>query len=290
MISENNLTSETADILLNALPFIQHYRDKILVIKYGGNAMQSDALQAEFARNISLIKSVGIHVVVVHGGGPQINSLLQRLAIKSHFIDGMRVTTPEIMNVVEMVLGGQVNKKIVHLINQHGSQSIGLTGKDAQLIQNEPDLIDIGQVGEVHSINVQLITKFINSELIPVIAPIGVDCNGETYNINADLVAGKIAESLQAEKLILMTDTSGILNKNGQLLSHLTPDDVKGYVLDKTIYGGMLPKTQCALSALQHGVKNVHIIDGREPNALLLKLFTNNELGTTFSTECTSVN
>lgn len=284
---------QVAKVLAEALPYIRRFSGKTLVVKYGGNAMESDELKTSFARDIVLMKAVGINPVVVHGGGPQIGDLLKRLNIESHFIDGMRVTDSATMDVVEMVLGGQVNKDIVNLINQHGGSAIGLTGKDAGLIRakklkvsrqtpdmTQPEIIDIGHVGEVVDVNVELINMLVAGDFIPVIAPIGVGENGESYNINADLVAGKVAEALKCEKLMLLTNTAGLLDKQGQVLTGLSTAQVDGLIADGTIYGGMLPKIRCALEAVQGGVHSAHIIDGRVPNAVLLEIFTDSGVGT----------
>lgn len=285
--------AHVAEVLSEALPYIRRFVGKTLVVKYGGNAMESETLKQGFARDIVLMKAVGINPVVVHGGGPQIGDLLKRLNIESRFVDGMRVTDTQTMNVVEMVLGGQVNKDIVNLINSHGGKAIGLTGQDAGLIRarkltvtrqtpemTTPEIIDIGQVGEVASINSALLNMLVNSDFIPVIAPIGVGANGESYNINADLVAGKIAEALKAEKLMLLTNIAGLMNKEGEVLTGLTTAQVDELIADGTIYGGMLPKIRCALEAVQGGVKSAHIVDGRVPNAVLLEIFTDNGVGT----------
>ena len=284
---------QVAQVLAEALPYIRRFSGKTLVVKYGGNAMESDELKTSFARDIVLMKAVGINPVVVHGGGPQIGDLLKRLSIESHFIDGMRVTDAQTMDVVEMVLGGQVNKDIVNLINQHGGSAIGLTGKDAGLIKakklkvtrqtpemTQPEIIDIGHVGEVVDVNVSLLNMLVAGDFIPVIAPIGVGEDGESYNINADLVAGKVAEALKAEKLMLLTNTAGLLDKQGQVLTGLSTAQVDGLIADGTIYGGMLPKIRCALEAVQGGVRSAHIIDGRVPNAVLLEIFTDSGVGT----------
>ncbi len=286
-------SSYRAQILTEALPYIQRFSGKTLVIKYGGNAMVDEELKNNFARDIVLLKAVGINPVVVHGGGPQIGSLLERIGKESHFIDGMRVTDSETMDVVEMVLGGQVNKSIVSLINTHGGRAVGLTGKDGGLIcaeklqvssdapeNNVPELIDLGHVGKVKSIDTSVIDMLIQSDFIPVIAPIGVGVNGESYNINADLVAGKIAEVLQAEKLILLTNTAGLLDANEQLLTGLNAKQVNELIDDGVIYGGMLPKIKCALESVQAGVTTAHIIDGRVQHALLLEMFTDEGVGT----------
>lgn len=285
--------AHVAEVLSEALPYIRRFVGKTLVIKYGGNAMESEELKTGFARDIVLMKAVGINPVVVHGGGPQIADLLKRLNIKSEFISGMRVTDGQTMDVVEMVLGGQVNKDIVNLINSHGGNAIGLTGKDAHLIRarkltvtrqapdmQKPEIIDIGQVGEVASVNVELLNMLVQGDFIPVIAPIGVGPNGESYNINADLVAGKVAEALNAEKLMLLTDIAGLLDKQGNVLTGLNTAQVDELIADGTIYGGMLPKIRCALEAVQENVRSAHIIDGRVPNAVLLEIFTDHGVGT----------
>ena len=282
-----------AEVLSEALPYIRRFVGKTLVIKYGGNAMESEELKNGFARDIVLMKAVGINPVVVHGGGPQIADLLKRLNIESHFVEGMRVTDGQTMDVVEMVLGGQVNKDIVNLINSHGGSAIGLTGKDARLIRarklkvtrqdadmQQPEIIDIGQVGEVASVNTDLLHMLVKGDFIPVIAPIGVGPNGESYNINADLVAGKVAEALHAEKLMLLTNIAGLMDKEGNVLTGLNTAQVDELIADGTIYGGMLPKIRCALDAVQGGVNSAHIIDGRVPNAVLLEIFTDSGVGT----------
>lgn len=287
-----------AEVLSEALPYIRRFVGKTLVIKYGGNAMESEELKTGFARDIVLMKAVGINPVVVHGGGPQIADLLKRLNIKSEFISGMRVTDGQTMDVVEMVLGGQVNKDIVNLINSHGGNAIGLTGKDAHLIRarkltvtrqapdmQKPEIIDIGQVGEVASVNVELLNMLVQGDFIPVIAPIGVGPNGESYNINADLVAGKVAEALNAEKLMLLTDIAGLLDKQGNVLTGLNTAQVDELIADGTIYGGMLPKIRCALEAVQENVRSAHIIDGRVPHAVLLEIFTDHGVGTLITNE-----
>jgi acetylglutamate kinase len=285
-----------AKVLTEALPYIQKFVGKTIVIKFGGNAMEGEALQNSFARDVVLMKCVGMNPVVVHGGGPQIGQLLERLNIQSKFVNGMRVTDSETMDVVEMVLGATVNKQIVNLINRNGGQAIGITGKDGNLIRarklkvtrespdlQAPEIIDIGHVGEVESINRQVIDVLINSDFIPVIAPIGVGVNGDSYNINADLVAGKIAEVLQAEKLMLLTNVAGLANKNGEVLTGLTPQQVDALISDGTIYGGMLPKISCALDAVKMGVNSAHIIDGRVTHAALLEIFTDTGVGTLIS-------
>lgn len=285
----------TAEVLTTALPYIQRFEDKIIVVKYGGNAMTDPTLESSFARDIVLLKTVGLHPVVVHGGGPQVDSLLKELGRHSERIDGMRVTDKATMDVVEMVLGGSVNKSIVSLINKHGGRAIGLTGKDANLItakklmmrkrQDDGSLreIDLGFVGEVVQVNKDVIMMLIASNFIPVIAPLGVDSEGNTYNINADLVAGKVAEFLDAEKLMLLTNIKGVLDKEGNVVTGLTPKKVDAMIADGTISGGMIPKIQCALDAVRSGVKSAVIVDGRVPNATLLEVFTNEGVGTLIS-------
>ncbi|RMD02271.1 MULTISPECIES: acetylglutamate kinase [Aquitalea] len=280
--------AEKALVLAEALPYIRRFSGKTIVIKYGGNAMTDDALKEGFAKDIVLLKLVGINPVVVHGGGPQINELLERVGKEGKFIQGMRVTDQETMDVVEMVLGGLVNKEIVSLINTHGGKAVGLTGKDGHFIRAEKmflsdeseDKIDIGQVGEISSIDPALVSLLDRQDFIPVVAPIGVGSKGEAYNINADLVAGKLAETLNAEKLILMTNTPGVLDKEGKLLTGLTAEQVDSLFADGTIHGGMLPKISSALDAARSGVNTVHIIDGRVPHALLLEIMTDDGVGT----------
>ena len=282
-----------AQVLSEALPYIQRFTGKTIVIKYGGNAMETEELNNSFARDIVMMKLVGINPVVVHGGGPQIGDLLKKIGKESRFVDGMRVTDSETMDVVEMVLGGLVNKDIVNLINNNGGRAVGLTGKDGQLIRakkllitrpspelKEPEIIDIGHVGEVEKINTGVVDMLVNSDFIPVIAPIGVGEDGASYNINADLVAGKVAEALKAEKLMLLTNTAGLLDKAGKVLTGLSPAEVDALIADGTIYGGMLPKINCALSAVNNGVTSSHIIDGRVPHAVLLEIFTDAGVGT----------
>jgi acetylglutamate kinase len=279
-----------AKILGEALPYIKRFFDKTIVIKYGGNAMTDPQLKDGFARDVVLLKLVGMNPVVVHGGGPQIEDLLKRVGKQGTFIQGMRVTDEETMDIVEMVLGGQVNKEIVNLINQHGGKAVGLTGQDGNFIRakklllpnkDKPEeLIDIGSVGEITSIDPSLIAFLDKGDFIPVIAPIGVGPQGETYNINADVVAGKIAEVLQAEKLVLLTNTPGVLNKAGELLTGVTPKEIDAMVDDGTLSGGMLPKIGSALDAARSGVKSVHIIDGRVEHALLLEILTDEGVGT----------
>ncbi|MET0069045.1 MAG: acetylglutamate kinase [Candidatus Thiodiazotropha sp.] len=282
-----------AHVLTSALPYIQRFRGKTLVIKYGGNAMVDEALKNSFAMDVVLMKLVGINPVVVHGGGPQIGELLQRLGKDSEFIQGMRVTDSETMDVVEMVLGGLVNKDIVSLINRAGGSAVGLTGKDGDLIHAKkmvisrkgpeldvPEIIDIGHVGEVESIDVSVVDMLVHGDFIPVIAPIGIGKDGHSYNINADLVAGKVAEVMQAEKLILLTNTPGLLDKDGGLLTGLSAERVDALIGDGTIHGGMLPKISTALEAVKAGVGSSHIIDGRVSHAVLLELFTDEGVGT----------
>ena len=291
--SSANSPQTTVKVLSEALPYIQKFSGKTLVIKYGGNAMTEDDLIDSFCRDMVLLKEVGINPVVVHGGGPQIGELLARLNIESRFVNGMRVTDSETMDVVQMVLGGLVNKEIVTQINLAGGKAIGLTGKDGQLIKAKklkvshktpemtaPEIIDIGHVGEVESVDTALIEMLANRDFIPVIAPIGVDDQGNSYNINADLVAGKIADALKAEKLILLTNVAGLQNKEGQVLTGLSTLQVDELIADGTIYGGMLPKIRCALDAVKDGVQAAHIIDGRVPHATLLEIFTNAGVGT----------
>ena len=290
---ENHSASQIAHVLTEALPYIRRFKGKTLVVKYGGNAMIDERLKNSFARDIVLLKLVGINPVVVHGGGPQIGNLLQRLGKTSEFVQGMRVTDAETMDVVEMVLGGLVNKEIVNLINRHGGSAVGLTGKDGALVHarkimitqrspetDEPEIIDLGHVGEVESIDPAVVDMLVQGDFIPVIAPIGVGDDGRSYNINADLVAGKMAEILKAEKLILLTNTRGILDKQGELLTGLSLSEVDALIEDGTISGGMIPKTRCAMDALKGGVTSAHIIDGRIDHAVLLELFTDRGIGT----------
>ena len=282
-----------AHVLIEALPYINRFADKTVVIKYGGHAMVDETLKNNFAQDIVLMKRVGINPIVVHGGGPQISQLLNRLGKVSEFFQGMRITDRETMDVVQMVLGGLINKDIVTLINRQGGAAVGLTGKDAELIHarkltftrdnlemNVPEIIDIGHVGEVASFDTAVIDLLIQSNFIPVIAPIGVGDDGQSYNINADLVAGKLAQVLRAEKLLLLTNTTGVLSKEGDLLTGLDPTWVQDLINDGTIYGGMLPKVHCAVEAVQNGVKAAHIIDGRVEHAVLLEIFTNTGVGT----------
>jgi len=282
-----------ASVLAEALPYIQRFAGKTIVVKYGGNAMTEEALKNGFARDIVLMKLVGMNPVVVHGGGPQIGNLLERVGKESEFIQGMRVTDTETMDIVEMVLGGLVNKEIVNLIHQHKGNAVGLTGKDGNLICAQklemtamsedlkaPEIIDLGHVGEVKHINTKVLDMLIQDDFIPVIAPVGVDEDGHSYNINADLVAGKVAEALNAEKLMLLTNTAGLLDKEGELLTGLNAKSVDDLIADGTIYGGMLPKIKCALEAVQNGVHSSHIIDGRVEHAVMLEVFTDEGVGT----------
>jgi acetylglutamate kinase len=279
-----------AQILAEALPYIKRFHGKTIVVKYGGNAMTEPALQNSFAHDVVLLKLVGMNPVVVHGGGPQIEAVLKRIGKKGEFVQGMRVTDAETMDVVEMVLGGAVNKDIVTLINQAGGKAVGLTGQDGAFIRARklllPDkdrpeqMLDIGQVGEIESIDPQVISALEIGGFIPVVAPIGVGANGESFNINADLVAGKLAEILKAEKLVLLTNTPGVLDKNGKLLTGLTARRIDALFADGTLSGGMLPKISSALDAARSGVKSVHIIDGRVEHALLLEILTDQGVGT----------
>ena len=282
-----------AKVLSEALPYIQRFQGKTIVIKYGGNAMVDNDLKRSFARDVVLMKLVGMNPVVVHGGGPQIGSMLEQIGKKSKFVEGMRVTDSETMDVVEMVLGGLVNKEIVNMINRHGGHAVGLTGKDGDLIRarkmtfkrqapemHAPEIIDIGHVGEVDSIDASVVDMLVHGDFIPVIAPIGVGEDGQSYNINADLVAGKLAMTLQAEKLILLTNTEGVLDNGGNLLTGLKARDVEQLISDGIIHGGMLPKINCALEAVHAGVRTAQIIDGRVQHAVLLELLTDQGVGT----------
>lgn len=293
MSLSRDAAGDVARVLTEALPYIQRFTGKTIVVKFGGNAMVDDQLKEHFARDIVLMKLVGMNPVVVHGGGPQIGDLLKRLQIESRFVEGMRVTDSDTMDVVEMVLGGSVNKEIVSLLNHNGGKAVGLTGKDGQLIRarklkvrhktpemSAPEIIDIGHVGEVESVSTDVLDMLVNSDFIPVIAPIGVGPDGASYNINADLVAGKIAEVLKAEKLMLLTNIEGLKNKEGKVLTGLSTEQVDALIEDGTIYGGMLPKIGCALSAVNAGVNSAHIIDGRVPHAVLLEIFTDTGVGT----------
>jgi acetylglutamate kinase len=286
----NGTSAETkAKVLAEALPYIRRFHGKTIVVKYGGNAMTDAHLKASFAHDVVLLKLVGMNPVVVHGGGPQIEQVLARLGKKGEFIQGMRVTDEETMDVVEMVLGGQVNKEVVTLINQAGGKAVGLTGQDGVFIlakkmllhgEKADELVDIGQVGEIASIDPKVIEVLETGGFIPVVAPIGVGSDGQSYNINADLVAGKLAEVLCAEKLVVMTNTPGVLDKSGKLLTGLTPKRIDALVADGTLSGGMLPKISSALDAARGGVKSVHIIDGRVQHALLLEILTDEGVGT----------
>ncbi|MFN2286946.1 MAG: acetylglutamate kinase [Chromatocurvus sp.] len=282
-----------ARVLTEALPYIQRFTGKTIVVKFGGNAMVDPLLHESFARDIVLMKLVGMNPVVVHGGGPQIGSLLEKLSIPSEFVDGMRVTDTQTMDVVEMVLGGRVNKEIVTSINRNGGKAIGVTGKDGGLIRAQrlqisrhspemstPEIIDIGQVGEVRQIDTEMLNVILDSNFIPVIAPIGADDAGNTYNINADLVAGKIAQVMQAEKLMLLTNVAGLMDSEQNVLTGLSTVEVDALIADGTVHGGMLPKISCALEAVKSGVGSAHIVDGRVAHAVLLEIFTDEGLGT----------
>ncbi len=284
---------EKANILMETLPWIRRFYGKIIVIKYGGNAMVDEQLKESFARDIIMMKYIGLNPVVVHGGGPQIGTVLEAMKIESRFIQGMRVTDSQTMDVVEMVLGGKVNKEIVTNINRHGGKAVGITGKDGGLIQARklemtavnpdtltPEIIDIGMVGEVESVDPTIIKSLEESHFIPVIAPIGSGLNGETYNINADLVAGKIAGALKAEKLILLTDIEGVKDKQGQLISTIDIKRVPDLINNGTISGGMIPKVNCCVDAVDEGVTRAHIVDGRMGHACLLEMFTDKGIGT----------
>ena len=284
--------TDTTSILLEAMPYIQRFHGKTLVVKMGGNAMTDDELKRSFAYDIVLMKLVGMNPIVVHGGGPQIGDLLEKLEIPSRFVDGMRVTDARTMDVVEMVLGGLVNGEIVSLINTLGGRAVGLTGKDGQLIQarrmtltkqrddGSTEQVDIGQVGEVARVNREPIDVLVQGNFIPVIAPIGVGANGESYNINADLVAGAVAEALGAEKLLLLTNTAGVLDPQGKVIPEIRLEAVPQLVRDGVISGGMLPKIQCALDAVAAGVPRAHIIDGRVKHSVILELLTDRGVGT----------
>lgn len=289
-------SNDIARILSEALPYIQRYQGKTLVIKYGGNAMVDEKLKLSFARDVVLLKAVGIHPVVVHGGGPQITELLEKIGKKSTFVDGMRVTDSETMDVVEMVLGGLVNKQIVNLINREGGKAVGLSGKDGGLICarklnvakketliGHNEIIDYGHVGTVESIDPNIVNILDSSSFIPVIAPIGVGEDGLTYNINADIVAGELAATLGAEKLFLLTNTPGVNDKQGRLLSELNESKINEYIADGTIAGGMLPKVECALNAVKKGVQSALILDGRVDHALMLEMFTDAGVGSQIS-------
>lgn len=289
-------SKQFASVLTEALPYIQRFTGKTVVIKFGGNAMIDEKLKMSFAKDVVLLKLVGVNPIVVHGGGPQIGNLLKQLGIETSFVDGMRVTDRRTMDVVEMVLGATVNKEIVDLIHRAGGSAIGVTGKDGRLItarklrvtrntpgMNEPEIIDIGHVGEVASVNRKVLDTLIYSDFIPVVAPIGVSLDGESFNINADLVAGKIAEVTEAEKLVLLTNVPGLCDKDGNILTGLTTALVNQLIADGTIHGGMLPKVQCALDAVTAGVHSAHIIDGRVEHAVLLEIFSDAGVGTQIS-------
>jgi len=284
---------ERAKVLIEALPYIRRFSNATIVIKYGGHAMVDEDLKKNFALDIILMKYVGLNPIVVHGGGPQIGDFLKRLSIESEFVDGMRVTDKQTMDVVEMVLVGKVNKEIVTLINQNGGQSVGLSGKDGHLItakkmkylrdkngDKPTEIIDMGMVGEIISIDSRVLINLMESQFIPVIAPVGAGENGETYNINADLVAGHIASSIKARKLILLSDTEGVLDRDGELISTLKIKETRKLIEDGTIKGGMIPKVDCCLEALKGGVKKAHIIDGRKEHVILLEMFTKGGIGT----------
>ena len=292
MSRKTNNPTDIANVLAEALPYIQHFHGRTIVIKYGGNAMVDEELKRGFARDVVLMKLVGMNPVVVHGGGPQIGNLLERIGKKSEFVDGLRVTDRETIDVVEMVLGGLVNKSIVALINAQGGRAVGLSGKDGGMIQarklllrqsqsdNEGEVIDIGQVGEIEQINPEVVDTLDKANFIQVIAPIGAGADGEAYNINADTVAGSLAVTLKAEKLILLTNTPGVLNSDDQLLERLSETEAQDLIRQGVISGGMLPKVQCALEAVAGGVRTATISDGRVPHATLLETVTDRGVGT----------
>ncbi|MGC9194559.1 MAG: acetylglutamate kinase [Syntrophobacteraceae bacterium] len=284
---------EKANILVEALPYIRRFYQKTIVIKYGGHAMVDEELKESFAKDVVLMKYIGINPVVVHGGGPQIGKMLERIGKKSEFCRGMRITDAETMDIVEMVLAGKINKEIASLINMHGGRAVGLSGKDGLLIEarklkiyadakgdRPPEIIDIGLVGEVEKINLEILQIFSQSDIIPVVAPVGAGKDGETFNINADLVAGAIAGALKADKLVLMTDVPGVLDAQGQLISSMTAEEVQEAIGSGLLRGGMIPKVQCALDAIDAGAAKVHIVDGRLPHAILLEIFTDAGIGT----------
>ncbi len=288
---------EKAKVLIDALPFMQEFRNKTIVIKYGGHAMVDEHLKRQFALDVILLKQIGINPIIVHGGGPQINTLLDRLGIKPSYVQGMRVTDGETMDVVEMVLVGKVNKQIVGLMNHCGGKAVGLSGRDGDLVCAEklrvshrkgddamkdapPELIDVGRVGQVTKVNSSILENLSQADFIPVIAPVGVGEDGEAFNINADLVAGAIAGELSAEKLILLTDVPGVNNKNGELITSLPRGDLEGLIEDGTVVGGMIPKVRCCESALKEGVEKTYIVDGRVEHAILLEMFTREGVGT----------
>ena len=296
MTHDSEAAVRTAKVLAEAMPYIQRFQGRTVVVKYGGAAMEGETLKSSFARDVVLMKLVGMNPVVVHGGGPQIGRLLERIGKETRFVEGMRVTDSETMDVVEMVLGGLVNKEIVNLVNRHGGNAVGLTGKDGRLIQarkltmtrsrpelDAPEIIDIGHVGEVAGIDTGVLEHLARGDFIPVIAPIGVGDEGMSYNINADLVAGKLAEALAAEKLILLTNTPGLLDRDGALITALDVKGVEALIADGTVAGGMLPKVRCALDAVQGGVRAAQIIDGRVEHAVLLEVFTSAGMGTFIS-------
>ena len=296
MTHDSEAAVRTAKVLAEAMPYIQRFQGRTVVVKYGGAAMEGETLKSSFARDVVLMKLVGMNPVVVHGGGPQIGKLLERIGKETRFVEGMRVTDSETMDVVEMVLGGLVNKEIVNLVNRHGGNAVGLTGKDGRLIQarkltmtrsrpelDAPEIIDIGHVGEVAGIDTGVLEHLARGDFIPVIAPIGVGDEGMSYNINADLVAGKLAEALAAEKLILLTNTPGLLDRDGRLITALDVKGVEALIADGTVAGGMLPKVRCALDAVQGGVRAAQIIDGRVEHAVLLEVFTSAGMGTFIS-------
>ena len=296
MTHDSEAAVRTAKVLAEAMPYIQRFQGRTVVVKYGGAAMEGETLKSSFARDVVLMKLVGMNPVVVHGGGPQIGKLLERIGKETRFVEGMRVTDSETMDVVEMVLGGLVNKEIVNLVNRHGGNAVGLTGKDGRLIQarkltmtrsrpelDAPEIIDIGHVGEVAGIDTGVLEHLARGDFIPVIAPIGVGDEGMSYNINADLVAGKLAEALVAEKLILLTNTPGLLDRDGALITSLDVEGVEALIADGTVAGGMLPKVRCALDAVQGGVRAAQIIDGRVEHAVLLEVFTSAGMGTFIS-------
>ena len=284
---------EKANILVEALPYIRRFYQKTIVVKYGGHAMVAEELKESFAKDVVLMKYIGINPVVVHGGGPQIGEMLRRIGKKSDFCDGMRITDADTMEIVEMVLSGKINKEIAALINRHGGRAVGLSGRDAQLIEarklrivrdtaedGPAEIIDIGLVGEVVRVNIEVLQTLLQSDIIPVIAPIGAGENGETYNINADLVAGAIAGALKADKFLLMTDVPGVLDEEGKLISSMTVGEAQAAMRDKRLRGGMIPKIQCAIDALEAGTAKVHIVDGRLAHAILLEIFTDAGIGT----------
>ena len=283
--------SNITKYLIEALPYIQKFKNKTLVIKYGGNAMLDNNLKTSFAKDIVLMNLVGMKPIIVHGGGPQISSLLTKLGKKSEFLEGIRVTDSETMDIVEMVLGGAVNKEIVNLIHQNGGSAVGLTGKDGFLVKakklnkkchKKDIMLDFGYVGKIEKINPKILELLINGSFIPIIAPIGVGSDGKSYNINADTMAGGIASNLKAEKMILLTNTEGVLDKNGKLISVIKFDEIKNLIKNSIVTDGMIPKLECVYNSMQEGVKNIHIIDGRKKHALLLELLTDKGTGTMF--------